>query len=150
MCYTVRMKTSDNNAAITRARHLLFAMLAKVSAIDGVLEGREAGLVVDLLKFAGDDRESCLDAFGKARRSRKSLSDYAVEFVALGLSERRRRDVYDLLWRTAIADGVLRATEKYLLRDACTRLALPSDAFGAAYERHRIAFADEELNDPGT
>jgi len=125
-------------------------MMAKVSCVDGAIEGREAGLVVDLLKFAGDDRDACLEAFAKARRSRKSLLELADEFAALGLSEKQRRDVYDLLWRVAVADGILRATEKYLLRDACVRLQLSPDAFGAAYERHKAAFADEELNDPGT
>jgi len=125
-------------------------MLAKVSAIDGALDGREAGLAIDLLAFADEDRDDCLRAFSTARRSRKSLFDYADALLALDLTESRRKDIYELLWRTAIADGILRATEKYLLRDACVRLGLPPDAFGAAYERHRIAFADEELNDLGT
>jgi len=144
------MKTDDSSKTVSKARQLLFAMLAKVSTIDGVLEGREAGLVVDLLNFAADDRIPCLDAFDKARRSRKSLSNYAAEFVALGLSDAKRREAYDFLWRVAVSDGILRATEKYLLRDACVKLGLPSDAFGAAYERHKAAFADEELNEPGT
>jgi len=144
------MKKSDDNAMLSKSRQLLFAMLAKVSTVDGVLEGREAGLVVDLLNFAAGDRILCLEAFDKARRSRKSLTDYATELIALNLPEEQRREIYDLLWRVAVADGVLRATEKYLLRDACVRMSLPPDAFGAAYERHKAAFADEELNDPGT
>lgn len=144
------MTTREDDKALSMARHLLFAMLAKISTVDGALDGREAGLVLDLLAFAAEDREECLKAFATARRSRKTLFDYADELVALRLAENRRRDIYDLLWRAAVADGILRATEKYLLRDACVRLGLPPDAFGAAYERHRIAFADEELNDPGT
>jgi len=144
------MTTPADSQTASKARRLLFAVLAKVSTIDGALDGREAGLVVDLLAFAAEDRDSCLQAFAAARRSRKALSDYATEFVALNLPESQRRDAYDFLWRAAVADGILRATEKFLLRDTCVRLGLSPDAFGAAYERYRIAFADEELNDPGT
>jgi len=142
------MNETDANKDRATARKLIFSMLSKVSGVDGKIEGQEVGLALDLLNYADEDRDACIEAFSKARRSRRSLFDYAAEFVALGTSPLQREDAYELLWRTAIADGVLKAPEKYLLRDACAKLQLPPTDFNKYYVKYRMTFVDEEKNEP--
>lgn len=139
------MNSQEQN--ISKARQLLFAMLSKLSSVDGRIEGDEINFVLDLLNCAAQDRADCIRAFSKARRSHRSLYDYADELAKLGLSEGQRREAYDKLWRVSVADRILRATEKFLLQEVCVRLQLPATIFEECYACYHPMFADEELNE---
>lgn len=114
------------------------ALLAEAAALDGTFGRREEATIRELLteKFAltGEEADDLLAAARKAQdeathlmRFTRSLKDH--------MDEAERIEMIEMMWRVAMADGVIHHYEDNLIRRVAGLLYVPDRARGEARKR---------------
>ena len=119
-----RRKNSFNKVAFFE---YLCMVIAKVAKIDGVVSQSEIDAVEALFRdfdIDDDTRESAIEAFRKAKRSRKNAETITEDF-AKNFTDIESRNIFMIsLCRVALADGSLSVEEKKVLENIAKILHL--------------------------
>lgn len=112
----------------------VFAMLGKMAKADGVVTKDELNIVerfmTDNLRLDANARKMAIGIFNEAKDSADSFDAYARQFGQVFYNEPQLRQMfYELLFRLAMADGVLHPNEDSLLKQAVSLLNLPGDYY---------------------
>ena len=133
-------KQGENDAE-KRAEELachLFSMLAKMARAHGSITESEvmvAKKAFEKFDFASRRREFCVEVFNNAKDDPNTIFWHAeqfyraVRFYNRAVDDNICRDVYELLWNVACADGWLQPMEREILEKICNPLHVPIDCF---------------------
>lgn len=100
-----------------------FSLLAKMAKADGVVTRDEVQIVDDFIKrnlaARGPARDLAIRIFQEAKSSRHTFEDFAEQFhSAFRRQPGMLREILELLYQVAMADGVLHPEEERLLEAA--------------------------------
>jgi DnaJ like chaperone protein len=112
----------------------IFAMLGKMAKADGVVCRDELQVVeqfmAENLRLDANARKFAVGIFNEAKDSQTSFEAYARQFGQVFYNEPQLRQMfYELLFRLAMADGVLHPAEERLLKSAPTLIGLPESLY---------------------
>ena len=117
------------------------AMLAKMAKADGHVTGAEIASVEQAfarMGFSPAARRCAIDAFRRAKDDRRrSIFDYAREFVDTVEDLEVRESFYGLLWDLACADGEISEEEDDILRRMPVALRIHMRWYGLYANEHR-------------
>jgi len=112
----------------------IFAMLGKMAKADGVVTRDELDVVEHFmrenLRLDTNARRFAVGIFNEAKDSDAPFEAYAQQFGAVFNGEPQLRQMfYELLFRLAMADGVLHPAEERLLKITPELIGLPGSLF---------------------
>jgi len=110
-----------------------FSLLAKMAKADGVVTKDEINLVEQFIRrdlgLSQQMRQAAINIFSEAKDSDHSFESFAQQFHQhFRLAPAMLLGMLDMLYRVAMADGVLHPSEEHLLKTAARMLNIPYQA----------------------
>lgn len=121
------------------------ALLAEAAAMDGTFGGREQKTIRELLTDKFDLTEEETNHLLKAARKAQGEATHLMRFTRSlkdHMDEAERIEMIEMMWRVAMADGVIHDFEDNLIRRVAGLLYVPDRARGEARKRAEQKAAD--------
>ena len=122
-----------------------FAMLGKMAKADGKVCENEARVIREFmlneLNLDADDRKAALQIINDAKSSEHVFDEFALQFYEIFKNESQHLYLMlDLLFKVAMADGILHPNEELLLKTAAQIFNIPDNDYQNCKSQYVVDF----------